>query len=680
MSNANIPTLRQGQRDDLQGFSPLVDANDEGTMEMKDEKKMLEAQKWCITAVICILTIDSTFASSAPAIATPRLIEQFGISDEVSELVTVLFLLGYVVGPIFWGSGSEMFGRRNVSLLSMAFYTILFLGQALAKNIATVFFFRFLSGIFAVAPLIVSGGILADIWNAQGRGYATSLFGGCVFLGPALGPLVGGFIASDQSLGWEWIFWVMMFFGGFCTVLIALFLPETYGPVLLTRKARRLRKQDPIRNANVVSDHEKLDSSFHGLVDRTLYRPWKMLASEPILILLTIYMSVVYGILYALFEAFPVIFIEHKGLTLKQLGLLFIGIGIGSILTTIMNLFFAWRVNKVIPKWKGFPPAEMRLYGGMIGAFVLVGSVLWLGWTGNNPTIAWFHPGTSTIFVGFAISAIFTSMIVYIVDTYLMFAATALATNTIIRSAVGSIFPLFTTQLYHHLGIGWASTFIAAVCLVLMPIPFLFFKYGARIRSKSKFAPCLDLKIAKQIQEQEAKDAEAQLQADKTFTVQGPFILDPMPGAREVNATLVENIQQLTNTISEVDYLLHEAVSSQEASSQSKRELVDSIREYRMGNVHTRRETIYGIGQQPISAIAERPPLPPTSYEWSVQMGPIDLSAVSDIHDTALSFARMTRLGSEISPPTQAEARAFYEAWSENPPSDYATLSVIPNF
>lgn len=169
-----------------------------------------------------------------------------------------------------------------------------------------------------------------------------------------------------------------------------------------------------------------------------------------------------------------------------------------------------------------------------------------------------------------------------------------------------------------------------------------------------------------------------------------------MPGAREVNATLVENIQQLTNTISEVDYLLHEAVSSQEASSQSKRELVDSIREYRMGNVHTRRETIYGIGQQPISAIAERPPLPPTSYEWSVQMGPIDLSAVSDIHDTALSFARMTRLGSEISPPvrsrkdgptilimswkTQAEARAFYEAWSENPPSDYATLSVIPNF
>lgn len=97
----------------------------------------------------------------------------------------------------------------------------------------------------------------------------------------------------------------------------------------------------------------------------------------------------------------------------------------------------------------------------------------------------------------------------YIVDTYLwvtptpqcfpiltgstvrMQAATALTANTMIRSLVGSVVPLFTVQMFRNLGIQWAATLIAAICLVLMPIPFLFFKYGARIRSKSQFAPCL---------------------------------------------------------------------------------------------------------------------------------------------------------------------------------------------
>lgn len=171
-----------------------------------------------------------------------------------------------------------------------------------------------------------------------------------------------------------------------------------------------------------------------------------------------------------------------------------------------------------------------------------------------------------------------------------------------------------------------------------------------------------------------------------------------MPGSRAVNETLVENIQQLTNTISEVQYLLHEAVSSQEASSESQKELVDTIRELRNSiGIHTRRETIYGLGQDPTIGLALVSPMKaPSTYDWSVRMEPVDLSAVTDLHGTALSFARMTKRGKEISPKvrgrkggphilimswkTETEARAFYDAWSEAPPSAYATLSVTPNF
>ena len=85
-----------------------------------------------------------------------------------------------------------------------------------------------------------------------------------------------------------------------------------------------------------------------------------------------------------------------------------------------------------------------------------------------------------------------------------MYAASALAANTMARSAVGAAFPLFTTQMYHGMGVQWASTLIGLIALVLAPIPFLFFKYGARIRAGSKFAPCVDLKIAAEIAEEKA--------------------------------------------------------------------------------------------------------------------------------------------------------------------------------
>lgn len=89
-----------------------------------------------------------------------------------------------------WGPGSELIGRRPVMFITISAYTILHLGQALAQNIETLLITRFLAGFFACAPLTNSGGIIADVWDAAGRGLATSLFTASVFLGPVLGPIV----------------------------------------------------------------------------------------------------------------------------------------------------------------------------------------------------------------------------------------------------------------------------------------------------------------------------------------------------------------------------------------------------------------------------------------------------------------------------------------------------------
>ncbi|KIY53154.1 MFS general substrate transporter [Fistulina hepatica ATCC 64428] len=461
------------------------------------------AWRWWITLVCAIMTINVTFASSAPTSAVFAIQAQFQTSSEVSYLVTTVFLLGYTFGPFLWGPGSELIGRRPVFWLTMTLYTVFHIGQARAQNMQTLLVTRFLCGFFAVAPLTNCGGVIADIWSAVGRGPATSVFTLCVFLGTTIAPIACGYIV-ESSLGWRWVFWIMMIFAGTCTTIMFIMLPETYVPVLLAKKATRLRKEDPVKYMDLYAEHERQDWSFKGVLHRTILRPFHMLMVEPILILITIYVSLVYGVLYALFEAFPIIFMEQRGFTIAQDGLVFIGIGIGTTLGAFINALTCRHYPQLVVKWKGFPPPEERLFAGMIGGPVLVIGIFWLGWTGNYPSVSWVAPAVSTIFIGASIALIFMSCLGYLVDTYVMYSASAFSVNTIIRSAVASSFPLFTVQMFHNLHINWACTMLGLIALLLAPVPFLFYKYGPRIRQKSKFAPCVDLKVAKLLAVEEA--------------------------------------------------------------------------------------------------------------------------------------------------------------------------------
>ncbi|KAF8980584.1 MFS polyamine transporter [Cyathus striatus] len=402
--------------------------------------------KWLITATCIIMSVNVTFASSAPSSAALRIKAEFGTSSEVSYLVTSVFLLGYVFGPMFWGPGSELIGRKPIFTFALS---------------------MFLSGFFAVAPMTNCGGVIADIWDAAGRGPATSLFTFSVFLGPVLGPIVSGFIANSNA-SWRWIFWVMMMFAG------------TYAPVLLLKKAKRLRKEDPVGNKEVFAEHEKEDGPLWVL-------PFVMLSMEPILLLITIYLSVVYGFsTLVLFQAFPIIFVLKRHLTISEDGLMFISVGIGTTAGSLIN----------------------RLFGAMLGSPLLVVGCFWLGWTGEYASIPWYVPALAGIVIGCSISLIFMSFLSYIVDTYLMFSASAFAANTVIRSAVAAAFPLFTVQMFTGMGVNWACTLIGLVALLFAPSPFLFYKYGPIIRQKSKFAPCIDLKIAAAMKAAQAGQSE----------------------------------------------------------------------------------------------------------------------------------------------------------------------------
>lgn len=137
-----------------------------------------------------------------------------------------------------------------------------------------------------------------------------------------------------------------------------------------------------------------------------------MLLQEPILVLVTIYLSVVYGVIYALFEALPIVFVERHGLTTSQGGLIFIGVGLGSCVGGAVNQYFLRDYPELLHKWRGFTPPEKRLQGAMVGAPSLVIGAFWLGWTGQYASVPWYVPALATIPLGTGISLVFISFLV----------------------------------------------------------------------------------------------------------------------------------------------------------------------------------------------------------------------------------------------------------------------------
>ena len=216
-----------------------------------------------------------------------------------------------------------------------------------------------------------------------------------------------------------------------------------------------------------------------------------MLILEPILLLITIYLALIYGILYLFFEAYPVSFTEVRGWTNEGIaGLPFIGILVGVICgICLIILQTKTRFARKIAKHGRVVPEE-RLVPMMIASVCLPAGLFWFGWT-SNPHIHWAPKVIAGVPIGMGILVIFMQGLNYIIDVYMMFANSAIAANTLVRSLVGGAFPLFATQMYHNLGVAWASSLLGFLTIAMIPIPIFFYFYGARIRAMSKYTPKL---------------------------------------------------------------------------------------------------------------------------------------------------------------------------------------------
>ncbi|OXV09877.1 hypothetical protein Egran_02361 [Elaphomyces granulatus] len=473
-------------------YPPPLPEKEAYVVEFDGPDDPLHPQNWpfkrkLITAVVLTFTtLVSTFTSSIFSTATTNIAQMFHVSPEVALLGLSLYVLGYATGPICWGPLSELRGRRLPILIAMFGFTIFQFAVATAKDLQTIMISRFFGGFFGACPIAVVAAVFSDIFDNYTRGLAITLFSMAVFTGPPFSPFIGGFIV-DSYLGWRWTEYLTGIMGALALVLDVFFLQETYPPVVLIRKAADLRRRT--RNWGIHAKQEEIEIDFQELIRKNFSRPIRILITEPIVLLLSIYVSFIYGLLYLFLTAYPIVFQQIHGFNKGLGGLPYFGIICGQLLCGIFIICQQPSYNRKLRANNGVPIPEWRLPPIIIGGAAFAGGLFWFGWSGYRASIHWIVPTLSGLLTGFGLLAIFLQSLNYIVDAYLLFAASAVAANTLLRSLAGAGFPLFSQYMFHSMGVNWSGTLLGCVACLLFPIPVLFYRYGHRLRAKSKFAP-----------------------------------------------------------------------------------------------------------------------------------------------------------------------------------------------
>ncbi|WKT38206.1 hypothetical protein QSH57_000024 [Fusarium oxysporum f. sp. vasinfectum] len=480
----------------------------------RNPQQWSDSKKWFITAAVATATLTVSLVSSAYTGGMKQIIRDFHLSEEVATLGISLFVLGFALGPLLWAPLSEIFGRQLLFIGTYAGLTIFNAACAGAPNGASLLVFRFLAGSFGSSPLTNAGGAIADMFPPHQRGLAMTLFVAGPSLGPVLGPICGGFLGMNAS--WRWVMGFLAIFAGVMWIGGTILIPETYAPTLLRRRAAKLSSMTGKVYTSTV-DLKQGKVSLRSAIGTSLLRPWILLFKEPIVLLLSIYMAIIYGTLYLFFAAFPVVFEQARGWSQGIEGLAFLGIAVGMLAALIYTIPDNKRYVLLDKKRNGFAPPEARLPPAIIGSFAIPVGLFWFAWT-NYPSIHWIVSIMAGAPFGFGLILVFLSIMNYLVDAYTIFAASVLAANSILRSLFGAAFPLFTVQMYDNLGLHWASTVPAFLALACVPFPYLFYAYGARIRTHCKFAAESDafMQSLKQAQAQNQREQELEEQDNST--------------------------------------------------------------------------------------------------------------------------------------------------------------------
>lgn len=290
-----------------------------------------------------------------------------------------------------------------------------------------------------------------------------------------------------DSIGWRWDFWIVLILAVIVTVLIEILNKETNHRILIQRKTQRLQKElgrDDLKSCYETGPRlSKTKTILNGLV-----RPLKLSVLSPLVFFLSMYIATLYGILYLLFTTIPTVFEETYNFPINLTGLVYLSMGVGNIIGwAVVTLYSDATVVRLANANGGVFEPEMRLTISIWFGLFLPITLFWYGWCAYYK-VQYMATILALIPYGFGAMGIFLPLTTYIVDSYPMYAASALAANTVLRSLVGAFLPLAGPPMYNSLGLGWGNTLLGFLCIIMIPLPLIFYKFGAQLRKSHRIS------------------------------------------------------------------------------------------------------------------------------------------------------------------------------------------------
>ncbi|CZT23798.1 related to fluconazole resistance protein [Ramularia collo-cygni] len=454
--------------------------------ESSNPRNWSNPYKAWITLQLGFLAFTGSVGSSIISPAAPILADEFGISQEVVVLTVALYVLGFALGPMMWGPISEVYGRKWSMLPAVAVLGLFSIGTATSRNAQSLFLTRFFGGLFGSSPISNVSAALGDMYEPKARGLAMTFYAVMVVGGPTLGPVVGSALTNNKALGWRSTMYAQAMFVAVMVLTTFFAMPEVYGPVLLKRKAKRVRKETG--DERFWHPHEAEKIRLNNVINKYFSRPLRMLVTEPVVASIACYASFVYGILYLTLEVFPIVFREQRGYSLVLSSLPFLGLFVGVLCAVGINLANQGRYAKAVEKNNGRSAPDARLPPMVVGGVLFTAGLFFFGWTAA-PEYHWILPVVAAGLIGAGFNTIFQQCINVLVDTYGLYAASATAANTFLRSLFAFGLPLVAGPMFRNLGVGPAASVLGGISCLGLPVPFIFMAFGDRLRKNSKFAP-----------------------------------------------------------------------------------------------------------------------------------------------------------------------------------------------
>ncbi|KAE8382247.1 major facilitator superfamily domain-containing protein [Aspergillus bertholletiae] len=415
---------------------------------------------------------------------------EFNVTPAESSLGLALYVLGYGAGPLLFGPRSEIprFGRNLPYVISFIIFTILCIPTGFAPSAIGFYCLRLLQGFFGSPCLATGGASISDVYGPYTRPYAMTAWVYCIFCAPAIGMLISGF--AIPVLGWRFSMWEILMAAGPALVLILL-LPETSASSILHRRAQRLQTRDQSKQYLTTSEITQSHSSFSDIVRESLLAPIKITLLDPAILFVNIYTSLVYGIYYTFFEAFPLVYMDVYHFNLGQMGAAFLAIVIGTTISLVIYNLYHYLV--FIPRAKTsftttnptdpdpeavLTPALVACFGPAIGLFLF-------GWAAH-PNIHWVVPTLGIVIYPGCVFVLMQSVFLYIPACYPAHAASVFAAADFMRSAFACGAVVFSHPLFVNLGVGGGCSLLAGLTVVCVGGIYLLRFFGAALRKKSK--------------------------------------------------------------------------------------------------------------------------------------------------------------------------------------------------